>query len=118
MTQMPVYFMDYPGDRSVKPTDGRYLSEPFTYQQYLPGASKGFDAEHVAGVLPADTRIQFLGVSSSSSYMTDTHVTYRGKILDGRFAGKTVTMNALIDSDNAPGVPPALLGKYLYRATR
>lgn len=113
LAKTPIYFMDYPGTDSLVPTDGRYLSQPFTYDEYLSGAARGFDAEHVAGVLPTGTRILFIRVYAHSSYMTDTHTTYVGQLLDGNFKGKKVTINALIDPEYKRDAPPTLRGKYL-----
>ena len=113
ITVTPCYYMDYPGTRTLKPIDGRYMSQPFTYEQYLAGEARGFDAEHVAGVIPSGTRIRYTGVFSETSFMTDTRIRYRGRIEDGKFKGKRVTLNAMIDREYAQGHPSTLAGQYL-----
>jgi hypothetical protein len=96
-TTMPCYFIDYPGQNSINPIDGRYLS--FTYEEYKSGIKKESDAKYVKGIIPAGSKIEFLRVYSWSSYMTDTHIEYEGKIKDGEFKGKTANIDALIKAD-------------------
>jgi hypothetical protein len=108
-TKVPTYFVKHPGGYSVSPTDIRSISNL--------GTGNGTATEHVVEVLPSGTKIQFRGVLEVTYFMANSHYCFRGKILDGRFKGKTADIRDLLDPVNETLKPPYLRGVYLEKLT-
>lgn len=117
VTTMDCYVIHYANGLSIRPVDGRYLAEPFTYEDYRAGKARGFDAERVIGVLTRGSRISFQRVFSWSAYMTDTHIEYEGTIADGKFKGRKANINALLLADYDVR-PRSLKETYVVRSSR
>jgi hypothetical protein len=87
--KQPCWFIDNPGvDNLVSGEKGKFSD---------------WDQKHKAGIVPANTRIRFLGVRAESGYMVDTHISNYGRIADGEFKGRRVSLDRLIaEQDKTP----------------
>jgi hypothetical protein len=87
--RQPCWFIDNPGVDDLIPVEGRKLSD--------------WDQEHKTGVIPAGTQIKFLGVRAESGYMADTRIRKYGRLVDGTFKGRRVSLDRLIgEQDKTP----------------
>lgn len=80
-----------------------FIDNPGVDDLALEGNLSDWDQEHKAAVIPAETRIRFLGVRAESGYMADTRIRRYGLIADGSFKGRRVSLDRLIaEQDKAP----------------
>lgn len=79
-------FIDNPGVDQLIPAQG---------QEMLPQ-----DRATSKDLIPAGTRVRYLGTFAESGYMVDTHIRAYGRILDGPFHGRRVGLDSVMSARN------------------
>lgn len=79
-------FIDNPGVDQLIPAQG----------QELPLQDRATSKD----LIPAETRVRYLGTFAESGYMVDTHIRAYGRILDGPFRGRRVGLDSVMSVRN------------------
>jgi hypothetical protein len=80
--QQPCHFIDNPGIDVLMPVGSRY-ADPHE--------------KNSKGIVPTGTKVKFLGLYAESGYMVDTHFRTYGRIYDGEFKGRKISMDAVME---------------------
>ena len=79
------HFIDNAGIDLLVPVGNRYLHD---YES------------NSKGIIPEGTRVTFLGAYAESGFMEDTHIRTYGRILDGKFRRRKVSMDIVMEAQS------------------